>query len=350
MPQASRVATDASIVASPAKFAYTVHVIPQPGVNAGAFANGCTDYLLGANNASHFVEQVMCGDPNGSLTNDYIYTGSYALFPQSFIGYSVNDSDVVAGTSGGNTAARWEAGVVTPLSTTQSAAYSINNFEGVAGSLVPESQPDKVNAAIWPPSGPPLDLTPGNAFAVALSINASNTAIGAAENGSGASSLRTYIFNGGKIDLTALVPAGLRGWSAAGSASINDKGHAAFTELNATGTHYQPFFYDGKNVHAIALFPGDVVGIAKGINNNDAVVGYSCGGRAQRHCRPFVYRKGITTALGTLIPATFDLVFPAQYAQNIAIENNGTIMVIANENDGSSFHSRVLQLTPNGTP
>ena len=325
--------------------AYTVTRIPQPPVDPAGYRYGCTNFILAANNVSHFIDEVTCSGDGGSLTNYYLYDGAYVALPANFIGNAINDSDVIAGTIAGRTAARWKAGIVTPVSTTQSAGYAINNAGSMVGTMSPQSSPNTTDATIWPPSGAPIDLTPGNAFSVGLSINAAGSVIGAAQNSATPATLDTYIFRPKPLDLTKLGPPGSHGISSLG-ATINGYGHAAFTEVDTAAGRYRSFFYNGTALLSILPFGTDKAAVVKGLNRTDRVVGYSCADLDQTQCGPFLYDNRKSVALRSLIPSSYNLRFAARYGANVAIADDGTILVVAAANAASGFNSQVLKLTP----
>ena len=325
--------------------AYTVTRIPQPPVNPAGYRYGCTDFILAANNVSHFVLEVSCSGDTGSQTNYYLYSGAYVALPANFIGNAINDSDVIAGTIDGKTAARWTAGTLTPVSTTQSAAYAIDNAGSIAGTMSPQSSPSTTDATVWPPAGVPVNLTPGNAFSVGLSINDAGSVLGVEQNATVPATLDTYIFRAKPLDLTKLGPSASHGISSLGAA-INGYGHAAFTEVDSAAGRYRSFFYNGTALLSILPFGTDKAAVVKSMNRSDRVVGYSCVDFGQTQCGPFLYDNRKTLALRSLIPSSYNLRFPARYGANIAIANDGTILVVGAADAASGFNSQVLKLTP----
>lgn len=123
-------------------------------------------------------------------------------------------------------------------------------------------------------------------------------------------------------------------------ASINDSGQIAGTvsSVVSDGSKGRGVLYSGGQVHDLGVLPGHAYSTAEDINSIGEVVGNSTTGVGSNY-RPFIYRSGSLTDLGTL---------GGSYSVATAVNDSGAV-VGASMTTGSDWGSLRAFIYENGT-
>lgn len=293
-----------------------------------------------------------------SMTQNTTYLGTTTAIPipilktsplQSFQGWAVNDSGVVAG-QGYNgsyvTAAEGTASGTTPLplpagaSSSQAFAISDNGF--VAGNA--SSKPFVYNPNTGTSTTIALPTTGGYISGYGDGVNDSGTVAGLVYNGQ---YHVYYHILGQPMTLISLpagweVPLGTGGQDVA----INNSGQVAFYASNTTSGRSAAFIYNPNNnsTTMIALptgAPSASVGSFAFLNNAGDVVGTANVGPTGQS--GWIWNGSQTVLLNSEVPTGWNI------DSAVSISNNGIILALGTEN-GVFNNQEWLELTPLTTP
>ena len=114
--------------------------------------------------------------------------------------------------------------------------------------------------------------------------------------------------------------------------AINNRGIVAGQATLSDNKTWHPVLWEDGIVSDLGVLPGDLVGIAAGINNRGEVVGASVSapGPATGNPRAYVWQNGVMTDLNSLVPARS----PLYLLTAIAINDSGEIVGFGATDDG----------------
>jgi probable HAF family extracellular repeat protein len=257
----------------------------------------------------------------------------------------------------------WDFGAMTPLPTlggVNSTYGAINNLGEVAG-IAETSQrsmcqaPAAVNGTgpqvldfepvVWGPADGQirqLSTLPGDTVGMALGINDEGQVVGGTGNCANtvvpgfAAAPHAVLWDrdgsahalpslGGSAPDTSVLGAGNF------ACAINNHGVAAGQATLHDNKTWHPVLWQDGIISDLGVLPGDLVGIAAGINNRGEVVGASVSapGPASGNPRAFVWRDGVMTDLNTLVPAGSLYLLTAS-----AVNDSGEIVGFGATEDG----------------
>jgi uncharacterized membrane protein len=263
----------------------------------------------------------------------------------NFFVHGMGPSGQVVGENGTGSAFVWTktAGFtnLTNLGGTTGAAFGMNSLGDVVGT---DTEGSLVYGVVWKSGGNPITLSPVNSmfFASGQAINASRTIAGFSF-GPSSDVATIWVYDTGTGNWVGQ-SLGTLGGTGSDAYAVNTAGDVVGNAERAGGHGIGAFIWHPSDTSLTDLDPTEAFGLntfAKGINDNNEVVGSIAGGGA------FVWTStsGIRDLQTLIDPAS-----PFSFTDATDVNNNGWIVGTATDSSDHFSHAVLLEPTPQFLP